>query len=148
MANTDVDRRLQVLEDKDALASLLNKYCRSADTRDTQPHGECFTEDAEFHGPWGVVKGRDEIASLAASRHTGEHSMQHSMTNMEFVINDDGTASGTASLFFAGIPDVAQPERHRTRGGHYTFQFVKTPDGWQIDWERLDVLWTNDATGS
>jgi ketosteroid isomerase-like protein len=140
--------RVRVLEDKSQLASLMNRYCIAADARDRVTQGECFTEDISFHTAWGVFRGRAEIAKMSdEQRHIGETAMQHSMTNYEFSVDGD-SATGTGSLFFAGTLDTSRPLEHRSRGGHYAWEFRRGGEfGWQISKLVVQILWEGRSGG-
>jgi ketosteroid isomerase-like protein len=138
----ELERRLGVLEDKEALAALMNRYCRTADDKDWQAWSRCWTEDAEFvFGPFGVHRGRDVIREVCAESEAPYQDMQHSMTNMQFEVDGD-RATGTAYLWFAGVPDRDRPAQHFDIGGPYRWEFARTAEGWRLSRMELRVAWT------
>jgi hypothetical protein len=138
---TELKRRLQVLEDKEALAALVNRYCLTADTDDWEGWAAGWTEDGESAAPLGTLKGREPITENAAKFHAGNKVRQHTITNMQFEVSGDN-ATGTASLIFFGVPDESEPGQHYDMGGPYNFQFRRTHDGWRIHRMELDIIWT------
>jgi hypothetical protein len=144
-----LERRLRVFEDKDELAGLMNRYCRTADAKDWQAWSMCWTEDAELaFGPFGVHRGRETIRDVCSEAESPYQDMQHSMTNMQFEVEGD-RATGTAYLWFAGIPNRDKPADHFEFGGPYRWEFIRTPEGWRLRRLELRLAWTagsdNDA---
>jgi ketosteroid isomerase-like protein len=138
----DVRRRLHVLEDKEALAGLMNRYCRTSDAKDWDAWMRCFVEDAEFEfGPFGTHVGREKIREVCEAAEAPYRDMQHSMTNMQFEIDGD-TATGTAYLWFAGVPDPSNPAEHFDIGGPYRWEFRRTDEGWLLSRMHLRMAWT------
>jgi len=134
-------QRLQILEDKDALTSLLNRYCNTADAKDWEGYAGTFTEDGKMtFEEWGTTSGRKEIAKAAGveGRFAG---LQHSMTNMQFAVDGSDTATGTAYLWFCATPDTKNPGIHYAFGGPYKFEFRRGTAGWEITNMRLKKIW-------
>jgi hypothetical protein len=137
-----LEARLRVLEDKEALGALMNRYCRTSDAKDWYAWSLCFVEDAEFEfGPFGTHHGRQKIREVCEAAEEPYLSMQHSMTNMQFEIDGD-TATGTAYLWFAGVQDPQNPSKHYDIGGPYEWTFRRTPEGWRLSRMHLRVVWT------
>jgi ketosteroid isomerase-like protein len=136
-------RRVQVLEDKDALAELLNRYCKTADAHDWEGWSGTLTEDCVFDAPIGKHSGREPVVAAAAEMHAVNEVLQHAITNMQFEVDGD-RATGTASLLFQGVPDANKPTEHDDMGGPYEFQFRREPDGWRIEVMKLRAIWTNE----
>lgn len=60
-----VERRLQLLEDKEAIHALMMNYGRTLDSRDFAGFAQLFARDAEFvSGPGGPAKGPEAIRAL------------------------------------------------------------------------------------
>jgi hypothetical protein len=137
-----LEARVRILEDKEALASLMNRYCRSADAKDWEAWSMCFAQDAEFDfGPFGSHRGRQSIREVCEAAEAPYLAMQHSMTNMQFEI-DGEVATGTASLWFVGVQDPADPSKHYDIGGPYKWTFQRTEQGWLLSRMHLLVVWT------
>jgi ketosteroid isomerase-like protein len=145
-----LQRRLQHLEDKEAITSLLNHYCRACDTHDFEGFGNKFTEDGVLHyEEWGEIGGREEIAK-AASVEGRIQGLQHSITNLQIDISDSDTASATASLIFFAAPDTSKPFECYSCGGPYEFTFRRTTEGWKIARHKLSRSWAmgHDPSGT
>jgi hypothetical protein len=139
-----LSRRVEELEDKQALASLLNRYVRTVDSFDWEAWGECWTEDAvaDF-GPYGKVERREAI--LKASReaqaiyqHRG--GMQHVLANLELEVDGD-TAVGLCNLLLAVTLNSAKAPPDYAFGGKYRWTFARTGAGWQIERAELTTAW-------
>lgn len=137
-----LEKRLQILEDKDQLASLLNRYCYIADARDWKGYSETFIEDGSMnYESWPSVRGREAIAKAASAEDIFE-GLQHSMTNMQFEVDGSDKATGRAYLWFAATPKTSKPEDNYAFGGPYHFQFVRTSEGWKISRMQLQKVWS------
>ncbi|KAH8654826.1 hypothetical protein BGZ61DRAFT_486884 [Ilyonectria robusta] len=137
-------RRLQLLEDKDALATLLNRYCNTADDHKWDEFANCFIPDGVLgFEKWGDVVGRDKIAAIAGNAEDRFQGLQHSMTNMNFTVNGD-EASGTCYLWFAATMDTSKPHEYHAFGGPYKFNFKRTPEGWRISRMQLKKIWAQN----
>lgn len=136
-----LQERLQILEDKDALAALLNRYCNIADAKDWEGYADCYIDDAVMtFESWGDTVGKKAIAEAASVEQPFE-GLQHSMTNMQFQVNGSDQATGTAYLWFCATPETAKPEVNYAFGGPYKFQFARTNEGWRISRMRLRKNW-------
>lgn len=146
MANTtslieSLQKKLQILEDKDALTSLLNRYCNIADEKDWDGYAATFAEDGNMtFEEWGTVSGRKDIAKAASAEQRFD-GLQHSMTNMEFVVDGSDIATGTSYLWFCATPDTKNPGINYAFGGPYKFKFRRGSTGWEITSMRLKKTW-------
>lgn len=142
------EQRLAVLEDKQALAELINAYGKVADRFDWEGWAEgAFTEDSEFVfvGGFGVMRGRNEILEVCkGSMDPFYDVMQHILVNLDFEVDGD-TATGTSNLIFTAIFDKDKPTDYYQAGGRYQWGFVRTEQGWRIAHTRLEFLWNNGA---
>lgn len=136
--------RLQRLEDKDALATLLNRYCKTADDHQWDDYANCFLPDGILRfESWPEVAGVEKIAAIARNAEDRFQGLQHSMTNMEFVLDGD-KAQGTCYLWFSATMDTTKPREHHAFGGHYRFTFKRTSDGWKIATMNLKKIWAQN----
>lgn len=136
-----LQKRLQLLEDKDALATLLNTYCTTADAHDWTAYANTYIDEGAImtFESWGDIAGKENIAKAASAEQIFE-GLQHTMTNMEFQVNGD-KATGSAYLWFCATPETAKPEMHYAFGGPYRFEFQRTSKGWRISHMRLKKIW-------
>ncbi|MEJ5903267.1 nuclear transport factor 2 family protein [Pseudomonas kermanshahensis] len=145
-----LQQRLQRLEDKEAITTLLNHYCRVCDTHDFESFGNTFTEDGVLHyEEWGEIHGPAEIAK-AASVEGHIQGLQHSITNLQIEITGADTATATASLIFFAAPDTSKPFECYACGGPYEFTFRRTCVGWKITRHKLHRNWAmgHDPSGT
>lgn len=135
--------RLQLLEDKQELTELLDKYCKSPDRFDYKSHADTYVQDGtQWYGPWAVVEGRQTIQDKVAEALHDVQSQMHYMTNMNFEIKGD-TAKGTSYLMMIIIRESTKPTDGFWHGGPYEWEFVRTPDGWRIKTMKLRSIWLN-----
>jgi ketosteroid isomerase-like protein len=137
--------RVQELEDKQRLVSLLNRYVQTVDAFDWHAWGSCWTDDAvaDF-GKHATLHGRDAI--VAASRdarggYAARGGIQHVLVNLEFELDGD-SAEGSGNLLFVGSMDSAAEPPDRAIGGRYRWVFRRGPDGWQIARAELHRAWS------
>jgi hypothetical protein len=147
-----LEARLHELEDKQALASLLNGYSLAVDSFDWDAWGRCWAEDAvaDF-GPYGKLEGREAIVAngrRAQDVYKARGGMQHVLANLEFELDGD-TASGFGNLVFSCSLNSAKSPPDYAITGKYRWKFVRAGDGWQIQHAWLRNVWGAgpDATG-
>jgi hypothetical protein len=139
-----LQKRLQLLEDKDSLSTLLNRYCGMADNHQWTEFSKCFLPDGVMSfEKWGDVVGREKIAAASGGAEDRFQGLQHSMTNMQFMVNGD-EASGTCYLWFAASMDTDKPHEYHAFGGPYRFQFTRTAEGWRISRMQLKKIWAQN----
>lgn len=136
-----LEKRLRILEDKEALATVLNQYCKRADDHDFKGHAATYAEDGKMcFENWGEIIGREGIEKAASAEMPFE-GLQHSMTNMQFEVDGSDRATGTAYLWFVATPETNKPDVHYAFGGPYRFEFKRAQEGWQITSMRLKKIW-------
>ncbi|MCW2582125.1 MAG: nuclear transport factor 2 family protein [Klenkia sp.] len=127
MTTPDLTRRIQALEDREAIRDLDARYCRYLDEGQWDRLGGCFTEDGAFDGLSrieGRTAVRDFFAGLAAG---GLTVLWHHVSNHEIQL--DGDHATVRSLLWQpcvvrGVPQVS--------AGRYRDQLVRTGEGWRI----------------
>ncbi|OTB04868.1 hypothetical protein M426DRAFT_22484 [Hypoxylon sp. CI-4A] len=145
----DLQRRLQKLEDKEAIVTLLNQYCKNADNHRWDGYANCFLEDGAvlFENGQSVV-GRADIKAQMSSGGNIFQGFVHSLTNIDLVIDGD-QATGSGNLWFAAIPDKSKPQEYHGFGGPDEFTFRRTEEGWKIATIQFRKIWSQnpDTTG-
>jgi hypothetical protein len=135
--------RLRELEDKQALASLMNRYVEAVDAFDWEAWGGCWAADAiaDF-GRSGRLDGRERIVATARERqdaYRARGGMQHLVANLEFAVTGN-TAENRR------LPDpsaaLQSPRPHYAICGKYRWEFARGADGWQITRAQLRRIWT------
>lgn len=142
--------RLCLLEDRQALDTLIHDYLSLADARKWLEWSETFTEGANFDLPnaFGMMRGRQEIFEICVGKMDGAWDMtQHMIVNTDFAIDGD-VASGSANIIFTGVPVGAGRDTPYMMGGIYRWKFARTAAGWKIcdAWE--EFLWNNGTEES
>ncbi|KAJ5403949.1 hypothetical protein N7509_003820 [Penicillium cosmopolitanum] len=138
-----LQERLRLLEDKQELHELLDQYCKTPDRHDFQGHANTYAEDGQQqYGPWGAVKGRDNIARIIKKNESNVVDQLHYMTNMRFEIDGD-TATGTSYLIMVVIRDAEKRTDTLWQGGPYEWKFLRTEEGWRIKTMKLQATWMN-----
>jgi hypothetical protein len=143
----DLLTRLGELEDKHALASLMNRYVLAVDSFDWDAWGKCWAPDAvaDF-GRHGLLAGREAIVTASRSGRTiyeDRGGMQHVVVNLEFDVDGD-CATGSGNLLYARTLDSARQAPDRAIGGRYRWTFARGREGWQIARAELHRTWTAD----
>jgi len=134
--------RLQALEDKEAIRSVLNQYCIRPDAHDFSGYAELYVEDGTMgFEQWGDVTGREAIAKTCAAESVYE-GLLHIMTNMEITLDGPDRASASARVWFCATPKVSELEVNYAFGGPYKFTFIKRHDGWKINTMKLKKVWS------
>lgn len=140
----DLQSRLRRLEDKDAIMTLLNRYCKLADTHQWADYSSCFLEDGVVQfDDWEAVVGREKIRALISSAEDRFQGQQHSLTNVELDIDGDH-ATGTCYLWFAATLDTSKPHEYHGFGGPYELSLQRTVDGWKIARLKLRKIWAQN----
>ncbi|OAL25786.1 hypothetical protein AYO20_10341 [Fonsecaea nubica] len=137
-----LESRLKILEDRQQLQTLLNRYCTIADAKDWKGYADTYIDDGAImtFESWGDVVGKENIAKTASAEQVFD-GLQHTMTNMEFAVDGSDRATGTAYLWFCATPDTSKPEIHYAFGGPYRFEFQRTAKGWRISHMWLKKIW-------
>ena len=139
-----LQKRLRLLEDKDELTTLLNRYCNTADAHQWKAFSECFLPDGVLgFEKWGDIVGNEKIAEISGGAEDRFEGLQHSMTNMQFTV-DGNEAKATCYLWFAATMDTSKPHEYHAFGGPYQFWFKRTPQGWRIARMQLKKIWAQN----
>ncbi|RLL69918.1 nuclear transport factor 2 family protein [Streptomyces sp. Z26] len=148
-----LERRLRLLEDREALRSLLHRGWWALDRRDWGTWIGCWAEDAvlEF-GPWEEVRGRDAIRARVEEAESAYPSMQHHLLNLDFDVDaEHGRATGTGYMWFVAVTAPGLDTAPYAMGGPYDWEFRRDDGaadggqnngGWRLTRQRLGVWWT------
>lgn len=141
-----VEETLRILQAKDELTTLMNRYCHVSDAKDFWGYANCYAPEGtlafeRLHTTTGRAAIEEKVR-ISLERYAAT---VHSMANMQFELDpeDPNKATGSAYLFLAATPDLAKPGEHYAFGGPYSWQFVKTEEeGWRIWHLHLSVTWS------
>jgi len=135
---------VQTLLDRAAISDVLHNYAMAVDTRNWDLFRSCFTDDveADFSSLWpgAVFHGGDAWAAQAAGIIDGLDATQHIITNHSHDIDGD-TAHSTAYLHAQHVFKNDFGGDQCVVAGYYTYDMVRTSDGWKIKKYDLKVTW-------
>ncbi len=142
------DLTLQTLLDRAEISDVFHRYALGVDTRDWVMFRSCFTYDvvADFSSIWpgGIWAGADEWTAMGEKLINGLDATQHIITNHTHDIDGD-TAKCTSYLHAQHVFKNDLGSNHNVLAGYYTYDMVRTEDGWKIKKYSLTVTW---ATGN
>jgi ketosteroid isomerase-like protein len=126
-------RRVQRLEDQDAIWRLFMTYKRHLDQRDFKAYASLFTDDAEWIGNLGKVIGPEQIERLLTAtlevwdddRERTHHLVLHPVIDVD---GDVATAESTWG-YVTRDPDDSPV---LLMLGRYLDELRRTPDGWRF----------------
>ncbi|MEM7540433.1 MAG: nuclear transport factor 2 family protein [Pseudomonadota bacterium] len=158
---SDVEARIKVLEDREAIKELKARYCYIVDSRDWEAWSRLFTDDAEgeFLG-FGTMSGREGFLQFA-KRNIGPSLpfMVHMVCNPIIKISGDQASgrwyfnvpcqSSEKSGMFGGQAGWLQglyDERYRRVDDEWLISYMKASfhfgasvvDGWTDNWHGTD----------
>jgi 3-phenylpropionate/cinnamic acid dioxygenase small subunit len=134
-APTSVEARLQALEDREAIRSLLIEYGRTLDQKDFAAFAALFAKtEGEWIGGLGSAKGqtaiRELMESTIGSNTTGAPPTSfHVLANENIELNGDHASSVTKWVFVRQSPE-RKPEWVYL--GHYDDTFVREGGEWRF----------------
>src|ERR1051325_6819177 len=118
-------KRVQMLEDREAIRALILAYGQSHDHRDYQTFASLFAANGEWVGGLGSAKGPEAIFALM-DKTIGHHPMPngsgtvHLLTNDQIVINGDQASAVTKWIYITPGDDKAPKLVYV---GHYDDKF-------------------------
>lgn len=127
-------KRVQILEDREAIRALILAYGEAHDHRDYRTFADLFAKEGEWVGGLGSAKGPQAIFELM--NRTIGHNPQpngsgtfHVMTNDQIKIDGDSASSVTKWIYITPADDG--PPR-MVLLGHYDDQFVRENGVWKF----------------
>jgi ketosteroid isomerase-like protein len=134
-----VEDRLRLLEDKEAIRTVLIDYGRALDSRDTQAYSDLFAADGEWSGgigqartPAGIKKMLDDL--FAGSRNGGGFSKAHHvMANMAISVDGDTATAVSRWIWLTGDTNGSPVVM---RAGYYDDAFTRENGSWKIQSRR------------
>ena len=107
--NAELESRLRVLEDREAIYRLQLAYRRHLDERDFAAYAALFAPDGEWRGPLGTARGPAAIESFldqTLERFPEDKRTYHLISNVEIDVDGDrATASSTQCYVVRGKDD-------------------------------------------
>jgi len=140
---TDLEARLQVIEDTESVKKAMFRYYRCLDFKRFDELGECFTEDvtADYGMPGWGAEGREALVDfLATNENRVDYRVSHASHNEEVEVLDARTARG----YFKLHDWVVMSGVTMMRGfGLYDMVFEKS-DRWRIKNLKLHYVYREE----
>lgn len=140
----DIARRLQVLEDLEAIRTLKHRYANALDTSRWDDVVACFSADAVAEVGLGVQRGRKEIADMFHAVY-GEafEWVCHQACNPVIEMTSTTTAKGTWQLeaFFV----MREGQRGLWTTVFYHDEYRKVDGSWQISYTKVTPIFRCDV---
>jgi uncharacterized protein (TIGR02246 family) len=127
-------KRVQVLEDREAIRALILAYGEAHDHRDYRTFADLFAKEGEWVGGLGSAKGPQAIFELMNRtighdpRPNGSGTF-HVMTNDQIKIDGDRASSVTKWIYITPGDDGAP---RMVLLGHYDDRFIREDGAWKF----------------
>lgn len=137
-ADSALEARLQVLEDKEEIRALLFNYGRLLDDRDWTAFSELFAANAgTWNGGMGIATGRDEILKMMTSTIGTDNSNAagNGLSNVHLLGNEIITVDGDAATSISKWVFVMTAEQGGPDFvfvGRYQDRFVRENGAWKF----------------
>jgi len=137
VSGSDLERRLQRLEDIEAIRNLFLEYGRLADTKDWAGYSDLFVESGTFDSPHsvGTVTGTKEIRERLGSAYGDDPAdAVHLFHNIEVYV--DGDRATAKSIWTFMLPGGKDSPPQVLMSGKYSDVLVRTDAGWKFEIRR------------
>jgi uncharacterized protein (TIGR02246 family) len=136
---TNLEDKVQWLQDRVEIQDLLHSYARCADTKDWEGFADLFTDDGYLVLPFGKLEQKDMVRAVASvlSPWPATH---HLFANVTIAVDGD-FATTNHYLQATHVTDATNPSAHADIGGWYDNTFRRTPSGWKIVSVDLTFVW-------
>jgi SnoaL-like domain len=144
------DNPLQILLDKQALDELIYTQAMALDAQDWETYRSCFADKINFDfsehveravgQKIGAATDPDEWVANSASVIPGFDSTMHTIASPVHLLRGDTARSRCYIIAEHFLNDVGG-DRSTTSSGLYTFDSIRTSDGWKIKNWQLKVLY-------
>lgn len=123
------------------LTALCTEYVWRVDNGHAATVPELFTENAEWLGPWGTMRGHAELQKAWDTRAQRTVRTRHMLTNLRFIRQGPDHAQGQISqIVFAADGDDPFPTQPTLIAESHD-SFARGPDGvWRFASRRIDLL--------
>src|SRR5688572_2049066 len=129
----DVLKRLQVLEDREAIRSLIIAYGRAHDGRDYKAYSQLFARDGLWVSGMGTAQGPDAIFEFLDKSighdPVADSGTYHVMSNEQIDIDGDRASAFTKWVYLTISADNTP---NVTYLGHYVDEFIREDGAWKF----------------
>ncbi len=143
MPNTDLEARLQALEDSEAIRSLKARYLACCDAKDPAGMRACFADGpvAIDYGVVGRFEQADALVEVFTQLGCHPHMVEmHHGVNPRISLRGDGHAEARWGLHYQLIN--TRDQTLTQLGAYYEDEYRKTAAGWKISATRCVVTST------
>jgi hypothetical protein len=136
---TDLETRIQQIEDRTQISETVIKYAMGVDRRDWTLFGNCFTDRVYADFSAGGVPAewfdRDELVSRISFALNGFTATQHISPNhvIEFDPEDTDRAICYSYMYAQHVIKGSENGEFYLLRGSYTNHMLRTTDGWRIE---------------
>lgn len=134
-AGGDIRKRLQQLEDREEIRTLLIEYGRTLDARDFRAFSGLFASEGEWDGGMGVAKGPAAIQKLMEDTIGKNARSDIGSPNYHIFNNEVIEVQGDRATAFSKWSFVMQDENRRPQWiylGHYNDTLIREDGRWKF----------------
>jgi uncharacterized protein (TIGR02246 family) len=131
-SNASLAARVQQLEDKEEIRTLLLDYGRLLDARDLVAYSKLFAKDGEWVGGFGSARGPAEILAFMQKNlgpGRNENHTFHILSNFEIEVKGD---TGTATSRWTFVTPGADGKPALSQAGRYDDILVREDGKWRF----------------
>jgi hypothetical protein len=144
MEESDIEQRVRILEDIEAIKNLKARYWNSVDTKQWEVLADCYTADVVFQSPQlGIMDGRDYIIKVL-KRAMKNVKTSHQGHNPEIEIQNTTHACGRWAL--NDRMEMA-PNKYFCGYGYYQDDYIKENGCWKINKSTLTYIFQEYSPG-
>ncbi len=125
--SSEHEKKLQQLLDKDAIRTLMSRYCHGIDKKDEALFMSIWAEDGTYELPRGQGSGTEGIRQLVQKVWREVPRCHHHITNPLIDVQGDKASAKTDVAYFRETADGA---RCLLSGG-YSFEFARVKGEWK-----------------
>jgi hypothetical protein len=144
---SDLESRIQLLEDRALISEQVIRYALSVDRRDWAMFRECFTDPVYIdHSENGLTARdypRDDFVAIVREAVSGFATTQHLSPNhvMEFDPSDPNRATCYSSMYAQHYRPGDEDGSLVLLRGSYTNHMLRTSNGWRIARQIQHIGW-------
>ena len=146
--DSELERRLLVLEDREEIRNLLQEYRRTLDIRDLRAFSELYAKDGTWTGASGTATGPEAIydmlvAALPDNPPAPASTLWHWITDPAISVDGD---RATAESFWMHVRRSEGDTPLLPTLGHYQDDLVRANGRWRFQLRRVTRLIPEDPT--